>query len=92
MKIFINVKSGGSFIKKEYTVPDGELSLRELLTRLTRDSLLEYAKDGGGTLSARDYENMKKVGRVRFERLAGKKRTDEGKAVENVMHCFSACS
>ena len=97
MNIYINIKAAGKrrpiLDKVPYELPDGILSLRELLTELVRIEVDRYNQKGTDIqmipfLTAEEVQESASVGKVGFGRIYSDKKVDIDKAVANAIQCY----
>jgi len=97
MNIFINLKSIGkrrpALEKMPYALPDGIITLRQLIEAIVRQEVDTYNSRGlehmlVPFLTEAEIVDQATVGKVGFGRLYSKKKADPGKAVETALQGF----
>ena len=97
MNVYIKLKSVGKrrpvLDKTPYTLPDGIISLRELIEAVVRQEVDAYNERGvenmlAPFLTEAEIEDQSTVGKIGFGRLYSDKKADPEKAVETAIQGF----
>ena len=97
VKIFVRVKALGKkkdiLIPTEYTIPEGIVSLRMLLTAIVEREVDSYNQKETDVqlipfLTQEQLDNQAATGKVSFGRVYSDKKADAPKAVANAIQCW----
>lgn len=97
MRIFVQMKAAGRrkpvLNDVPYELPDGIMTLRELLTALVKTEVERYNQKGTDVrlvpfLTEEEIEDRAAAGKVGFGRIYSEQRADAEKAVKNALQCY----